>query len=68
MAIGLGRMGSVPARTLLAGGYRLTVWNRTASNAAPLVVAGRRSLHPSRDRHLAWHSSEPTHRRTRRAQ
>ncbi len=40
MVIGLGRMGSALARTLLAGGYRLTVWNRTASKAAPLLEAG----------------------------
>ena len=40
MVIGLGRMGSALARQLLAGGFDVTVWNRTASKAAPLVEAG----------------------------
>ena len=40
MVIGLGRMGAALARQLLAGGFNVTVWNRTASKAAPLVEAG----------------------------
>jgi 3-hydroxyisobutyrate dehydrogenase-like beta-hydroxyacid dehydrogenase len=38
--IGLGVMGSALARTLLANGYAVTVWNRTAVKAEPLVSAG----------------------------
>ncbi|MBN6052096.1 NAD(P)-dependent oxidoreductase [Nonomuraea sp. RK-328] len=38
--LGLGSMGSAIARTLLARGYRTTVWNRTASKSAPLADAG----------------------------
>ena len=33
--LGLGIMGSPMARRLLAAGYPLTVWNRTASRAEP---------------------------------
>jgi 3-hydroxyisobutyrate dehydrogenase-like beta-hydroxyacid dehydrogenase len=33
--IGLGLMGSALARAFLAGGYELTVWNRTATKAEP---------------------------------
>ena len=40
MVIGLGRMGFALARQLLAGGFNVSVWNRTASKAAPLVEAG----------------------------
>lgn len=38
--IGLGAMGSALARALLSNGYRVTVWNRTAEKAAPLVQEG----------------------------
>ncbi|EMF30170.1 MULTISPECIES: NAD(P)-dependent oxidoreductase [Streptomyces] len=40
--IGLGNMGGGMARRLLDTGHRLTVHNRTASKAAPLVAAGAR--------------------------
>jgi 3-hydroxyisobutyrate dehydrogenase-like beta-hydroxyacid dehydrogenase len=42
MVIGLGRMGSALAATLLKNDYEVSVWNRTASKAAPLVEAGAR--------------------------
>ena len=38
--IGLGDMGSALAHTLLGAGYSVTVWNRSASKAEPLVAAG----------------------------
>src|SRR5690606_5664301 len=38
--LGLGDIGSAIARTFVERGYRTTVWNRTASKAAPLVDAG----------------------------
>src|SRR6185437_11567993 len=38
--IGLGIMGSPMARRLLAAGYPLTVWNRTASRAEPFQAEG----------------------------
>ncbi len=38
--IGLGAMGSGIARALLEAGYDITVWNRTAAKAEPLVQAG----------------------------
>lgn len=38
--IGLGDMGAVLARTLLQKGYSVTVWNRSAAKAAPLVKDG----------------------------
>lgn len=38
--IGLGAMGSAMAGNLLAAGYHLDVYNRTASKAAPLVARG----------------------------
>jgi 3-hydroxyisobutyrate dehydrogenase len=38
--IGLGIMGSGMARNLLRAGFPLTVWNRTASRAEPLVAEG----------------------------
>ncbi len=38
--IGLGDMGSALARTLLNNGYPVTVWNRSAAKAEPLVSAG----------------------------
>ncbi|MFJ6940843.1 NAD(P)-dependent oxidoreductase [Streptomyces sp. NPDC101132] len=38
--IGLGGMGAPMARHLMSCGHRLTVWNRTADKAAPLVAEG----------------------------
>ncbi len=38
--IGLGIMGQGMARNVLKAGFDLTVWNRTASKAEPLVAAG----------------------------
>src|SRR5437879_8147025 len=38
--LGLGIMGSPMAKRLLAAGYPLTVWNRTASRAEPLQAEG----------------------------
>jgi 2-hydroxy-3-oxopropionate reductase len=38
--VGLGLMGLPMARNILKAGYRLTVWNRTAAKADPLVAAG----------------------------
>jgi 3-hydroxyisobutyrate dehydrogenase-like beta-hydroxyacid dehydrogenase len=38
--IGLGSMGSPMAENLLAGGFKLRVWNRTAAKAAPLTAHG----------------------------
>jgi 3-hydroxyisobutyrate dehydrogenase-like beta-hydroxyacid dehydrogenase len=38
--VGLGAMGSRMARRLLEAGHDLTVWNRDASKAKPLVEAG----------------------------
>lgn len=38
--IGLGQMGSTLTRLLLDSGYRVTVWNRTAAKAEPLVTRG----------------------------
>ncbi|WP_306186867.1 NAD(P)-dependent oxidoreductase [Streptomyces sp. MK5] len=38
--LGLGHMGSPMARRLLAAGHPLTVWNRTAAKAGPLVAEG----------------------------
>ncbi len=40
--LGTGRMGSALARRLLAGGCDVTVFNRTAKRASPLVQAGAR--------------------------
>jgi 3-hydroxyisobutyrate dehydrogenase-like beta-hydroxyacid dehydrogenase len=40
LVIGLGRMGYALAATLLKNDYEVSVWNRTASKAAPLVEAG----------------------------
>ncbi len=37
---GVGRMGFAMARNLLAAGFPLVVWNRTAERCAPLVDAG----------------------------
>jgi 3-hydroxyisobutyrate dehydrogenase len=38
--IGLGRMGEAMVRRLLKAGHGVSVWNRTASKAAPLAEAG----------------------------
>ncbi|MFG1998543.1 NAD(P)-dependent oxidoreductase [Spirillospora sp. NPDC048911] len=38
--IGLGPMGATMAETFLKAGHPVTVWNRTASKAAPLVAQG----------------------------
>ncbi|MFD3548003.1 NAD(P)-binding domain-containing protein [Streptomyces sp. NPDC058655] len=38
--LGLGDMGTALARTWLAAGHPLTVWNRTAAKAAPLAAEG----------------------------
>ncbi len=38
--VGLGAMGSGMARSLLRGGHRLTVWNRTPARAEALAVDG----------------------------
>ncbi|MFE9932379.1 NAD(P)-dependent oxidoreductase [Streptomyces sp. NPDC005533] len=38
--LGLGDMGTALARTWLAAGHRLTVWNRTAAKAAALAAEG----------------------------
>lgn len=38
--IGLGKMGAALASALLEGGRSVTVWNRSAAKAAPLVEAG----------------------------
>ncbi|MEV4001159.1 NAD(P)-binding domain-containing protein [Actinomadura sp. NPDC049753] len=40
--IGLGLMGQALARAFLKAGHPVTVWNRTASKADPLVAAGAR--------------------------
>ena len=40
--LGLGRMGVLMARHVLAAGHELTVWNRTPGRAQPLVDAGAR--------------------------
>ena len=41
--IGLGAMGRAMARNLLAAGFDVTVWNRTAERMQPLVEAGARA-------------------------
>jgi 3-hydroxyisobutyrate dehydrogenase len=38
--IGLGRMGEAMVRRLTQAGHQVTVWNRTASKAQPLVAGG----------------------------
>ncbi|MEG9518809.1 NAD(P)-binding domain-containing protein [Saccharopolyspora indica] len=38
--VGLGDMGTALADALLAAGHRVTVWNRTAAKADPLVAKG----------------------------
>lgn len=41
--IGLGQMGSAMAAQLLARGHTVSVWNRSADKAAPLLAAGARA-------------------------
>ncbi|WP_405653479.1 NAD(P)-dependent oxidoreductase [Streptomyces sp. RK9] len=41
--LGLGHMGAPMAGRVLAAGHPLTVWNRTAAKAEPLVAAGAHS-------------------------
>lgn len=46
--LGLGIMGSGMARQLLAAGFDVAVWNRTANKAQPLAEAGARiAAHPA---------------------
>ncbi len=40
--IGLGAMGAALARAQLRAGHLVTVWNRSADRAAPLVAQGAR--------------------------
>lgn len=40
--LGLGLMGSALARSLVAGGHQVTVWNRSADKAAGLASSGAR--------------------------
>jgi 3-hydroxyisobutyrate dehydrogenase len=47
--LGLGLMGGGMARRLLAAGFPLTVFNRTAEKAAPIVAAGARRADSPRD-------------------
>jgi 3-hydroxyisobutyrate dehydrogenase-like beta-hydroxyacid dehydrogenase len=47
--IGLGAMGSALAATLIEKGHAVTVWNRTATRAAPLVAAGADQAATPRD-------------------
>src|SRR5215208_7204792 len=47
--LGLGRMGHPFAARLLAAGFPLTVWNRTAARAADLVAAGARGARTPAD-------------------
>ncbi|WP_253767087.1 NAD(P)-dependent oxidoreductase [Goodfellowiella coeruleoviolacea] len=46
--IGLGNMGSAMAHRLVATGYPVTVHNRTAAKAAPVVAAGARPADSAR--------------------
>jgi 3-hydroxyisobutyrate dehydrogenase len=47
--LGLGRMGGSMASRLLATGHEVSVYNRTASRAVPLVAAGARRAQTPRD-------------------
>jgi 3-hydroxyisobutyrate dehydrogenase-like beta-hydroxyacid dehydrogenase len=47
--IGLGAMGAALAKTLLEKGHSVTVWNRTAAKAAPLVDAGATAANSPKD-------------------
>ncbi len=38
--LGLGNMGAALAKSLLASGRSVTVWNRSADKAKPLIDAG----------------------------
>ena len=40
--LGTGRMGAPIARNLIAAGFQVSVWNRSAERAAPLVADGAR--------------------------
>src|SRR4051812_15021536 len=40
--LGLGPMGAAMAARLIAAGHDVTVWNRTAAKADPLVASGGR--------------------------
>lgn len=47
--LGLGQMGAAIAANLAAAGHGLTVWNRSAAKAAPLVAAGARLARTPRE-------------------
>ncbi|MGL9620916.1 NAD(P)-dependent oxidoreductase [Bradyrhizobium sp. U531] len=47
--IGLGLMGAPMTRRLLAGGYQVSVWNRSEGKLAPLVAAGAKRAVSPRD-------------------
>jgi len=47
--LGLGRMGAPIARNVLKAGFALTVWNRSAAKADPLVAAGARLAQTPRE-------------------
>ena len=47
--IGLGLMGSALAEALLKAGHRVTVWNRTATKARPLIGKGADSVPSASD-------------------
>ena len=49
--VGLGTMGQLMAMNLVRAGYSLTVWNRTATRAQPVVELGARS---ERQLPLTW--------------
>ncbi len=51
--VGLGHMGSVLAKTFVDHGLKVTVWNRTASKAEPLIAAGAVLARSPRDAILA---------------
>jgi len=51
--VGLGHMGSVLAKTFIDHGLKVTVWNRTASKAEPLIAAGAVLARSPRDAILA---------------
>jgi 3-hydroxyisobutyrate dehydrogenase-like beta-hydroxyacid dehydrogenase len=53
--IGLGAMGSRIARRLLAGGYELRVWNRSAGRLEPLLKAGAEAAATPREAALGSH-------------
>ncbi|MFC4122228.1 NAD(P)-dependent oxidoreductase [Nonomuraea zeae] len=50
--VGLGPMGSKMAETFLAAGHEVSVWNRTASKADPLVAKGARRAGTAADGEL----------------